>query len=145
MRIGSISKNLFETKQKQTENSNHTNPFGVSFRGNIVAADVFEESKSSINSKPGKIKASTLVGSINSALSARLNSVVSFGRRMKERTTDFWSMANNTEINLDMNRIANYLKVNIAPSFTSAYNINNLRRRPVSELDDMLQQELAAV
>lgn len=144
MKIGSISKNLFDIKQRKAENNNHTNPFGVSFKGNIVAADVFEDQKSSINASPnkGKIFVSTLVGSMNSAMSSRLNSVVSFGRRMKERTSDLWQKANNTEINFDMTRISNYLKMNVTPSFTGTYSVANLRKRPVSELEDMLQQQL---
>lgn len=147
MKIGSISKNLFDIKQKRIENNNHTNPFGVSFRGNIVAADVFEEQNSSLNTKPnkGKIFVSTLVGSMNSALSTRLNSIVSFGRRAKEKTSSFWQKANDTEINFDMTKISNYLRLNVAPSFTGAYNVTNLRKRPVSELENMLQEQLNTV
>lgn len=148
MKIGSISKNLLDIKQKKAENTNNTtNPFGVSFRGNIVAADVFEEQNSSVKARPnkGKIFVSTLVGSMNSTLSTRLNSIVSFGRRVKENTNNFWQMANNTEINFDMTRISNYLKMNVAPSFTGAYSVNSLRKRSVSELDEILQRELNTV
>lgn len=148
MKIGSISKNLLDIKQRKAENTNNiTNPFGVSFRGNIVAADVFENQDSSLNTKPnkGKIFVSTLVGSMNSALSSRLNSVVSFGKRVREHTSNFWQMANNTNISFDMTGISNYIKMNVAHSFTGAYNVNNLRKRSVSDLEGMLQEQLNTV
>lgn len=144
MKIGSISKNLLDIKQRKAENTNNTtNPFGVSFRGSIVAADVFENQDStSARPNKGKIFVSTLVGSMNSALSTRLNSIVSFGRRVRENTSNFWQMANNTNIN--MRGLSNILNMDITPSFMGTYNVNNLRKRPVSDLEGMLQDQINA-
>lgn len=105
MEIKSISQKIFRTSPNKTENnhnkvdSNHTNPFGVNFKGNIIQADVFDKSeKSSISFKgaeiaakvanKGKIWSSAMVGAlnmnINEAMSKMLNPVKSFGRKVKE-------------------------------------------------------------
>ena len=98
MEIKSISAKLFRTNVNKSENqsnqaSNHTNPFGVSFKGNIINADVFEDKKSDLTEKQnrGKMLVSTLVGSIgalNATMSNRLNSVVNFCGRVKDSTVE---------------------------------------------------------
>lgn len=101
MEIKSVSKKLFRATPKIEKNSNHTNPFGVNFQGNMIKADVFEtEAKANLVNKiseagrgiKGKLAESALVGSLgnmSAAISQRLNSVVSFGRRIAENTTKF--------------------------------------------------------
>lgn len=103
MEIKSISQKIFKTSSAKIENSKHTNPFGVNFKGNIISADVFESSEKADNvsfkgaewaaKASGKCRmvASAIVGSIGdvtSAIKTRLNSVVDFGRRIKEGTTN---------------------------------------------------------
>lgn len=138
MEIKSISQKIFRTSSNKTENnSNHTNPFGISFKGNIINADVFEEKISNEKQNKGKIIVSTLVGSINSvsaAMSRRLNSVISFGMRMKETTTQLWDRANTNMTEFLASRI---------PSFTGTYSVNNLRKRDISELRSLFEEKLA--
>lgn len=141
MEIKSISNKIFRTSSNKAENNaNHTNPFGVSFQGNIINADVFEEKNSNLteNQNKGKMLVSTLVGSINaihSSIGRRLNSVVSFGRRIKETTTNLWDRANN--INM-----ADFLTSKM-PAFSGAYSVKRLQERPISELTDLFREKLA--
>lgn len=144
--ISSISNKLFKTnanKVEKSENrSSHTNPFGVSFKGNIINADVFEEKNSGLTDRQnrGKMLVSTLVGSINSinsSISKRLNSVVNFGRRIKESTTNAWNQARSVDM-------GTFLSERI-PAFGGTYSVNNLQKRPVSELEAMLQERLATM
>jgi hypothetical protein len=142
MKIKSISGKLFRTNVNKSENrSNHTNPFGVSFKGNIINADVFEEKKSGLteNTNRGKMLVSTLVGSINainSSISNRLNSVVNFGRRIGETTRDLWIQARGVDVGAVL---ANQL------SFGGANSVSNLQKRPVSELETMFRDRLATM
>lgn len=146
MEIKSISTKLFRTKINKSENqsnqaSNHTNPFGVSFKGNIINADVFEEKKSDLtgNQNRGKMLVSTWVGSINainSSISNRLNSVVNFCGRVKDSTVEAWQKARAIDVGKVMaDRIA----------FGGNYSVNRLQQRPVSELGAMLQERVAAM
>lgn len=144
--ISSISSKLFRTtanKVEKSENrSSHTNPFGVSFKGNIINADVFEEKNSSLTERQnrGKMLVSTLVGSINSinsSISNRLNSVVNFGRRIKESTTNAWNRAQS----IDM---GTFLSERI-PALGGTYSVNNLQKRPVSELEALLTEKISAM
>lgn len=143
--ISSISGKLFKTNankiEKSENRSNHTNPFGVSFKGNIINADVFEENSGlTERQNRGKMLVSTLVGSINSinsSISKRLNSVVNFGRRIKESTTNAWNQARS----IDM---GTFLSERI-PAFGGNYSVNNLQKRPVSELEAMLTDRLATM
>lgn len=145
--ISSISGKLFKTnanKVEKSENrSNHTNPFGVSFKGNIINADVFEEKNSGLTERQnrGKMLVSTLVGSINSinsSIGRRLNSVVNFGRRIGETTVNLWNQARG----IDMGTFFAGLPDKMS-ALGGTYSVNNLQKRPVSELEAMLQERLA--
>lgn len=144
--ISSISGKLFRTgtnKVEKSENQNHTNPFGVSFKGNIINADVFEEKNSGLTERQnrGKMLVSTLVGSINSinsSISKRLNSVVNFGRRIGETTANLWNQARG----IDMGTFFAGLPDKMS-ALGGTYSVNNLQKRPVSELEAMLQERLA--
>lgn len=144
--ISSISGKLFKTnanKVEKSENrSSHTNPFGVSFKGNIINADVFEEKNTGLTDRQnrGKMLVSTLVGSINSinsSISKRLNSVVNFGRRIKESTTNAWNQARSVDM-------GTFLSERI-PAFRGNYSVNNLQKRSVTELEAMLTDRLATM
>lgn len=138
MEIRSISQKIFRTNSNNVkQNENQTNPFGVNFKGNMITADVFEKKEVTENQNRGKIFVSTLVGSINavnSAVSRRLNSVVSFGRRLRESTTSLWDKANQVDM-------ADFLSSKL-PTFAGTYNVSNLKRRPVLELQAMLENEI---
>lgn len=148
--INGISKNFFKTstqKTEKTENSNHTNPFGVSFKGNVLTADVFDKKEETNLIERAKNKSkmvmSAAVGSINnfgSAIGARLNSVVSFGNRIKENVAGAWQQANNIEIAFDMVSMKDFLNKPI--SFGNSYSVTNLQKRPVADLEAMMLAEL---
>ena len=93
MQIGRIS--LHTTKAAKASASNAmanqlaTNPFGVSFKGNVIQADVFESaSKSNIAqniTEKSKLFASAVVSGINNfneSFKSRMNSMVSFGKKI---------------------------------------------------------------
>lgn len=129
--------------QKRQENTGigATNPFGLTFKGNIVQMDVFEsQSKKAENSnasnsvkdsfnKAGKLAASAWVSTKN-AFNSMKQSIISFGSRLKENTINAWDKLNKTEI-----------------SFTGLFkdSVSSLQKRPVGELEEMLITELAAV
>lgn len=121
--IPSIRERLFNTsKHEQTTQRNSSNPFAAaSFKGNVLTADVFESS-SKQNAQPaftGKLKASALVGSI-SGIGERfqnmINSVVSFGNRMKNSVVNGWNKLNEIEVSF------NPLKERMSKVMDSAYN-----------------------
>lgn len=116
MEIKSISQKIFKTSPKTIEsNSNHTNPFGVSFKGNMISADVFDssaESKVSFGANiaakvtnKSKMVASAIVGSINDmnqAISKRLDPIVNFGKRIGESASKAWNYLNNTNLSFKL-------------------------------------------
>ncbi|HPT40963.1 MAG TPA: hypothetical protein PLG15_01095 [Candidatus Gastranaerophilaceae bacterium] len=150
--INNISKNFFRTTTVKKVDKNHTNPFGVSFKGNVLTADVFETKNNNVNlieraKNKSRMLSSAVVGSItnlSSAISTRLNSVVSFGNRIRQNATDFWTKAQQTEIHIDMAKLSNKITSKM-PSFTGTYKVSNLVKRPVSELEEMLKAELATI
>jgi len=152
MEIKNISQKIFRSAPNKIENSaNHTNPFGVNFKGNLIKADVFvkpvEKTEIVQNvAKKGKIWASAIIGSMNSvneSICRRLNSVVEFGNRIKSNVSGLWNQANNIEIHLmpDMKNIISNAKERI--SDLNNYSVRNLSRQGVSSLDEMLQSAIA--
>lgn len=150
MEIRSISKNFFKTASCKAENNNNqTNPFGVSFKGSFVPADVFVPSSGKIGeavTKKSKMVTSAIVGSINSlsqSLTSRLNSIVNYGRRMRENAANFWNNAKNTEIHLDFlntQNIKNILNTNINEWMTNK--MIPLNKRSVADLENMLNEAI---
>lgn len=148
MEIKSISSKIFKTNankiEKSENRSNHTNPFGVSFKGNIINADVFEENSGlTERQNRGKMLVSTLVGSINSinsSISKRLNSVVNFGRRIGETTTNLWNQARGVDMGTFFAGLPDKMSL-----LGGNYSVNNLQKRPVSELEAMLTDRLATM
>lgn len=130
MEIKSISQKIFGTNiKKQSENNaNHTNPFGVSFNGNIISADVFESSqgKSEVTFKGAELAAraagrckmtvSNAIGSISAWATSirktlnteinfgiRLDGLRDFGRSVREGAGKAWNYITTTNlvINID--------------------------------------------
>lgn len=152
IRIEKPSFGMFKPMSKDERQGTHSNPFGINFKGNVLAADVFESSKkkeaegvssnpfASINSK-SKMAASAIVGSMNSfneAFRSRMNSIVSFGRQIKENISSSWERAKNTEISLDFRGLAD----TISSKFNNPYSVNNLLKQPADELGAMFRGEL---
>ncbi len=127
-------------KRQENPNTNATNPFGLTFKGITLDADVFTPSASKeVNSnqggfgdafvKAGKLASSAWVSTLNRFNSMK-QSMISFGNRMKENAINTWDMLNKTEI-----------------SFTGLFkdSVSSLQKRPVGELEEMFRSELAAI
>lgn len=131
----------------EASNTFSSNPFGVSFKGSIVKADVFEKAVPNVAEKissKGKIFASAIVGNINnfnSSLKSRMNAVVSFGQKIKTNIFDAIEKAKNTEITLDFEDFTNTIRKKWFPD--SQYKVKNLVKTPVSDIRSMLAAELA--
>jgi len=140
MEIKSISQKIFRTASQNTENKNsQTNPFGASFNGNIIKADVFSSSaKSNIAervSNRSKMVMSTIIGSFgafNQKISSKLNSVVDFGKRIKAKASDAWRYLNETKISLNLGSSRNLVELQLPETNSS---VNNLMKLPVEDLE----------
>lgn len=161
MEIKSISGRIFKTSQnriEQNENaSSHTNPFGVSFKGNIIHADVFESAKSEAQgskwiqraSEKSRMAMGAIIGSfgsVNQAFSARMDSIVSFGRKIRQNVAGAWNYLNNTNLRMSFDLVkreaGNLINSNILARKTGS--IEKLRKLGVSELEGLLQEGIAA-
>ena len=137
-------KALRANKTEKTEKTNEkalTNPFGITFKGNIIQMDVFEKTNkadkteaTSLKEKmqnTGKLLASAWVGTINKFSSLKTNAIA-FGNKIKDNTIAFGKKLQeigNTKIEFDV------LK----------YNVSRLQNQPVSELRTLLTNELQGV
>lgn len=140
MEIGKISLHK-TTGLKKAEKSNNkltTNPFGVSFKGNVIQADVFEAGKKSspVNkiAEKSKLYASILVSGINNfneAFKSRINSVISFGKKMTTDVMDTLERIGNTEIKFDMEGIKNKMFPD------RQYSVKQLSNKSVGELKSL--------
>ncbi len=151
-----VIKQLSGTKKTEAQNttSAQSNPFGINFKGNVYAADVFESSKpknaaGASNGLIGKAAekakmfTSTIVGGINSfnnSLKSRFNTIISFGKQVKDNIAQSWENAKNTNIEFDFNGLKNY----ISSKFDYSYSVSNLQKKPVVQLEEMLLNELSA-
>lgn len=146
MQLGKITlnpaKGIQQNKQQNTINSNKlsTNPFGVSFKGNVIQADVFQSAKKATENvgimQRGKIFASAVVSGINSfndAFKSRMNAVVSFGKKITTNVFEAIEKFGNKEISLDMSGIANRLFPD------RQYSVKNLSAKSVDELKSLWQ------
>ncbi len=145
MEIGKISLHKTNSAQKvnsqnkASENKLTTNPFGVSFKGNVIQADVFESTKKASANNNGiaeksKLFASAVVSGINNfneAFKSRMNSVVSFGKKITKNVFDTIERVGNTEITFDMEGIKNKLFPD------RQYSVKNLTNKSVGELKDL--------
>ena len=155
MQLGKISLNTPKSLQKVAKentstNKLSTNPFGVSFKGNVIQADVFESAKkaagSNVIAEKSKLFASAVVSGINSfneSLKSRMNAIVSFGKKVTTDVFEKLEKIGNTEITFDMEAMANRLFPD------RQYSVKNLSGKSVDELKTMWQgittQSVAAV
>ena len=141
MQISKIGLNTKKAIQNNnTEKRLTTNPFGVSFKGNVIQADVFETgNKTSITkniSEKSKLFASAVVSGINSfneSFKSRMNAIVSFGKKVASDTLETLERIGNTEVKINMEGI----KDKIFPD--RKYEVKNLSKMPVEELKNMWQ------
>lgn len=149
MEITKINFKIGNASSKQVEQSTNSfasNPFGVSFKGNVIQADVFEKAAPKITNtiaEKGKLFASAIVGNVNNfnnSLKSRMNAIVSFGQKIKTNMVEMFDKAANTEISLDFEAFANTIRSKFFPD--NQYKVKNLIKMPVSDLKNMLQAEL---
>ncbi len=129
--IPAIRERLFNTsKHENATQRNSSNPFAASsFKGNVLTADVFESStkKDDQIDFTGKLKASALVGSISGIgekFQNMINSVVSFGNRMKENVVNGWNK---------LNELGN-IEISFTPAKEKAVSIYNSVKDSVTDL-----------
>ena len=129
-----------EKANKIKENATQTNPFGITFKGKLVAADVFTSSKKTeeqANVNPfkekmestSKLLASAWAGTINKFSSIKTNAIA-FGNKLKDNTIAFAKKVQeigNTEVKFE-----NPFK----------YTVGNLQKQSVGDLRTMLTAEL---
>ena len=137
-------KALRANKAEKTEKTNaaaQTNPFGITFKGNIIQMDVFEKTQKADKAmspslkerlqNTGKLLASAWVGTINKFSSFKTNAIA-FGNKLKDNTIAFGHKLKeigNTPIEFDVFK----------------YNVSRLQNKPVSELKSLLANELQGV
>lgn len=145
MEIKSISQKIFRSAPEKTQ-SNHTNPFGVNFKGNMINADVFEvssrgvgkiaETAGKISGKINKLRDAMNIGSINSYLNNRLNSVVDFGKRIKNSAVNTWNNINETMLRLGVNKEDNKLKFSFS---INNYTKNHMKKKPLADVSSVYE------
>lgn len=156
--------NIFKPVQKDNEQK-HTNPFGLSFKGNVLQADVFSTSKTKTNegtgltsqiAQKGRAVKSAVIGGINNfntELKTRFNNginrIVSFGKKIGEGTKAAWQKAKETSFMIDFSGIsesfnnwANADVVDMIKGGKESYRVKDLVKLPVSDLRTMLHNEL---
>jgi len=154
MKISQTNFSMFKPMSREERQEVHSNPFGINFKGNVLTSDVFEttrakEAKTTSNpfeaftkiSNKSKMVASAIVGGMNSfneAFRSRVNSVVAFGRQVRDNIASSWERAKNTEITIDFKGMADA----ISSRFNNTYSVNNLLKRPVDDLSTMLTAEI---
>ncbi len=143
MEIGKISLHKVNTSKNANETNNiqknqmATNPFGVSFKGNVIQADVFESSKQTIGkgfAEKSKLFASAVVSGINNfneAFKSRMNSIVSFGKKITSNVFESIERIGNTEITFDMEGIKNRLFPD------RQFSVKQLTNKSVEELKNL--------
>lgn len=149
MQIKNISERILTPALNKAKSvANHSNPFGVSFKGNIITADVFEGAKKSglveKMANRGRLAMNAVVGSINSvnqSISTRLNSVASFGRRIKESAISAVKFLNESKIVFNIGGSEGFMHLDFV---NGAYSVNNLMKRDVSDLRGELVEAIAA-
>ena len=142
MQIGKLSLHTIKAAQRTNAQQNaqvnklSTNPFGVSFKGNVIQADVFESAKKSSTNiaERSKLFASAVVSGINNfneSFKSRMNAIVSFGKKVTTDVFDTIERIGNTEITFDMTGLKNRLFPD------RQYSVKNLGNKSVDELKEM--------
>lgn len=144
MKIMATLGHVLNTPIGHTKTQNHsTNPFAPStFKGNVLTADVFETKKSAKK----KLTYSTLVGSIGDAFPTfrkSIESVVSFGNRMKKGALAVWNKIDEIgSITVDLGAPAKAVMKGFN-SMTDKLIVGNYSKYTESQLADMLKAELS--
>lgn len=153
MEISSIRENIkariFNSTKHETTVSRQSNPFSrTSFKGNVLTADVFESASKIAEKSLGKNKLtmSALVGSLSnfgSRLQAGVESVVAFGRRMKDGVVSAWNKLDSIKILPSLSETCGMVagKINSMIEPTNAKHL--AKTKSVDELGNMLIDSIA--
>lgn len=149
MKISKVGINTTSAKVNP-ENTNNlfSNPFGVSFKGNVLQADVFEKASPKIVEKissKGKLFVSAIVGNINNfsdIFKSKMNSVKTFAKKVQNSIINTVDKLQNTEVTLDFQAFKDTVQKRFFPD--SSYKVKNLVKAPVNDLKSMLQEALKA-
>ncbi len=125
-------------KTNNIQNSNSTNPFGISFKGKVMQSDVFEmqTQKSSGATNPiltGFNKMNKFCADVQSKATDKFNLIknnaISFGSKMKNNIVSAYNKLASTEVSFDF--------MNNSPQ--------KLQKLPVAKLEEMLRNEVSGI
>lgn len=147
MEIKSISNKIFKTASKTNENqtnqSNHTNPFGVNFKGKMITADVFDSSEKSEVSFAGNIASkvagksklitSTFIGAmgnLSNSISGTLNKAVNTFKNAGKSINRVWNYLNDTNVSISFDLVKRSSR-RLADIYTDnkVYNVSELLKK----------------
>lgn len=152
--ISSISQNIFRTSpNKNKVESNQTNPFGVSFKGNVLTADVFENKNKAdkinftgnmeniINKAKNRFKDAAFVGSINKMKTfMNLDSIMSPINRAGEKIANVYNKLNSITVT---DALISARKAIVSAIPTNNYSVKSLQKQEISSLRNLFNEHLA--
>ena len=132
-------------KNKQQNSSTHSNPFGVSFKGNIIGADVFVNEKKieiSIAKPLNKMKLffSAIINGnniFNDKIKQSINKVSDFALRIKNETKALFTNASN-KIKETMSNVAESMTLKPKEGSLKYYS-----KMSVGQLEEELTNEIS--
>ena len=138
-------------KNKQQNSSTHSNPFGVSFKGNIIGADVFVNEKkieSNIAKPLNKMKLffSAIINGnniFNDKIRQSINKVSDFALRIKNETKALFTNASN-KIKETMSNVAESMSIEPKEGsfkYYSKMSVNELEKEFTNEISNMNKNE----
>ena len=125
----------------QNNSAAQTNPFGITFKGNMIQMDVFESASKTENTEKahssiqeklqntGKLLASAWVGTMNKFSSLKTNAIA-FGNKIKDGVISTGK------------KLQEFGSMEVKFSNPFKYNVSYLQNQPVDELRTMLTNEL---
>lgn len=146
------SSNIINIREnKQQNRSTHSNPFGVSFKGNIIGADVFVNEKkieSSIAKPLNKMKlffCAIINGNniFNEKIKQSISKVSDFALRVKNETKALFSNASN-KIKETMSNVAENMSIKPKEGslrYYSKMSVNELEKELTNEINNMNNNE----
>lgn len=138
-------------KNKQQNQSTHSNPFGVSFKGNIIGADVFVSEKkieSSLAKPLNKMKLffSAIINGnniFNEKIKQSISKVSDFALKIKNETKALFSNASN-KIKETMSNVAENMSIQPKAGslrYYSKMSVNELEKELTNEISNMNNNE----
>ena len=140
--IKNTAVNIFKPATR-TQETKHSNPFGLSFKGNVLQADVFSSAKTKSSEPTGVFGRIAEKGrAVKSAIVGGINNF----------NTAIWKKANETNIVWDFNGLSESFRgfasmdvADIIGHRKDSYQVKDLVKHPVSELETMFRTELDSI